>query len=65
MYTMRGGHVGVKVNDNIGPYFRTHKGLRHGDAPSLYYLTWPLLLWPLLWTKLDNMILSREIWEKF
>jgi hypothetical protein len=34
METMRGGHVGVKVNDEIGPYFRTFKGLRQGDAMS-------------------------------
>lgn len=25
-----GGHVSVKVNDNVGPYFVTHKGLRQG-----------------------------------
>lgn len=34
MMTMRGTHVGVKVNNRIGPYFKTHKGLRHGDALS-------------------------------
>lgn len=34
MHTMRGGHVGVKVNDVIGPSFKTHKGLRQGDALS-------------------------------
>ena len=28
MHTMVGGHVGVKVNDEIGPYFKTFKGLR-------------------------------------
>lgn len=27
---MIGGHVGIKVNDNIGPCFKTHKGLRKG-----------------------------------
>ena len=31
---MRGGHVGVKVNDEIGPFFKTYKGLRQGDAMS-------------------------------
>jgi hypothetical protein len=30
-----GGHVGVKVNDKIGPFFSTHKGLRQGDPFSL------------------------------
>ena len=34
METMRGGHVGIKVNDEIGPYFKTFKGLRQGDAMS-------------------------------
>ena len=29
-----GGHVGVKVNDQVGPYFETYKGLRHGDSLS-------------------------------
>ena len=34
METMRGGHVGIKVNDDIGSYFKTFKGLRQGDAMS-------------------------------
>ena len=29
-----GGHVGVKVNDGVGPFFCTHKGLRQGDPLS-------------------------------
>jgi hypothetical protein len=29
------GSVGVKVNDDIGHYFRTHEGLRQGDPVSL------------------------------
>ena len=33
METMR-GHVGIRVNDEIGPYFKTFKGLRQGDAMS-------------------------------
>lgn len=24
--TIRGGNVGIKVNDHVGPYFPTHKG---------------------------------------
>jgi hypothetical protein len=28
------GSVGVKVNDDIGHYFQTHKGLRQGDLLS-------------------------------
>ena len=34
MHTMRGGHVGVKVNEDICPYFNTFKGLRQGDSLS-------------------------------
>ena len=28
------GSVGIKVNDHIGHYFQTHKGLRQGDLMS-------------------------------
>ena len=28
------GSVGVRVNDDIGHYFQTHKGLRQGDSMS-------------------------------
>ena len=28
------GSVGIKVNDDIGHYFQTHKGLRQGDRMS-------------------------------
>ena len=40
MMTMRGGQVGVRVNDKIVPYFYTLKGLRLGDvmSPSLFVL---------------------------
>ena len=31
---MRGGHVAIKVNEMIGKYFITHKGLRQGDPMS-------------------------------
>lgn len=31
---MRGGHVGVKVNDTIESFFKTRKGLRQGDGLS-------------------------------
>ena len=40
MSVMRGGHVSIKVDDVIGKYFVTHKGLRQGDSmsPLLYDL---------------------------
>uniref|UniRef100_A0A8I6YJK4 Reverse transcriptase domain-containing protein n=1 Tax=Hordeum vulgare subsp. vulgare TaxID=112509 RepID=A0A8I6YJK4_HORVV len=28
------GNVGIKVNDDLGYYFQTHKGLRQGDSMS-------------------------------
>lgn len=28
------GHVGIEVNDQIGPNFKPWKGLRHGDPLS-------------------------------
>ena len=28
------GSVGIKVNDDTGHYFQTHKGLRQGDPMS-------------------------------
>jgi hypothetical protein len=31
---VQGGSVGVKVNNDIGHYFQTQKGLRQGDALS-------------------------------
>ena len=34
METMRRGHVGVKVNDSVGHFFKTFKGLRQGDSLS-------------------------------
>ena len=29
-----GGSVGIKINDDIGHYFQTKKGLRQGDPMS-------------------------------
>jgi hypothetical protein len=31
---IQGGSVGIKVNDDIGHYFQTLKGLRQGDSLS-------------------------------
>lgn len=40
MKVIKGGKVAVKVNDEIGPLFQTHKGLRQGDplSPLLFNL---------------------------
>ena len=39
------GSVGVKVNDYIGHYFQTHKGLRQGDSmsPLLFHIVADML----------------------
>jgi hypothetical protein len=32
---VQGGSIGIRVNDDIGHYFQTRKGLRQGDPLSL------------------------------
>jgi hypothetical protein len=36
--TVKGGKVAIRTNDVVGPYFRTHKGVRQGDpfSPLLF-----------------------------
>lgn len=38
-HIVTGGSVAVKVNDEIGHYFQTKKGLRQGDPLSPFYST--------------------------
>lgn len=40
MKVIRGARVAVRINDQIGPFFETHKGLRQGDplSPLLFNL---------------------------
>ena len=53
-----GGSVGIKVNDDNGPYFWTHKGLRQGDPLSLILFNIVVdMLATLIWrAKLDGQI---------
>ena len=42
---MSGGSVAVKVNDNVGHYFQTRKGVRRGDplSPILFNIVVDML----------------------
>jgi len=52
------GSVGIKVNDDIGKYFQTRKGLRQGDplSPLLFNLVADMLAIMIARAKQDGQI---------
>ena len=53
-----GGSVGIKVNDDIGPYFQTKRGLRQGDpmSPILFNIVADMLALLIKRSKADCQI---------
>jgi hypothetical protein len=55
---VKGGSVGIKVNDDIGHYFQTRKGLRQGDpmSPMLFNIIADMLAILIARAKEDGQI---------
>jgi hypothetical protein len=53
-----GGSVGIKINDEIGPYFQTERGLRQGDpmSPILFNIVADMLALFINRAKADGQI---------
>jgi len=53
-----GGRVGIKVNDYVGPYFQTKRGLRQGDpmSPILFNIVADMLTLLIKRAKADDQI---------
>jgi hypothetical protein len=53
-----GGSVGIKINDEIGPYFQTKRGLRQGDpmSPILFNIVADMLALLINRAKADGQI---------
>ena len=53
-----GGSVGIKVNDYVGPYFQTKRGLRQGDpmSPILFNIVADMLTLLIKRAKADDQI---------
>jgi hypothetical protein len=55
---IQGGSVGIRVNDDIGHYFQTKKGLRQGDplSPMLFNLVADMLVVLIARAKEDGQV---------
>ena len=55
---VKGGSVGIRVNDDIGHYFETQKGLRQGDplSPMLFNLVADMLVILIARAKEDGQV---------
>jgi hypothetical protein len=53
-----GGSVGIKINDEVGPYFQTRCGLRQGDpmSPILFNIIADMLALLINRAKVDGQI---------
>ena len=51
-----GGSVAININDEVGPYFQTKKGLRQGDplSPILFNIVADMLAILIKRAKADN-----------
>jgi len=55
---VRGGSVNIKVNDDVGHFFQTKKGVRQGDplSPILFNLVADMLATLIFWAKPNRQI---------
>lgn len=55
---VQGGSVGIKMNDDIGHFFQTQKGLRQGDplSPLLFNIVVDMLAILISWAKEDGRV---------
>ena len=58
MQFVKGGSVGIRVNDDIGHYFQTKKGLRQGDplSPILFNIVADMLAILIARAKEDSQV---------
>jgi hypothetical protein len=60
---MSGGSVAIKVNEDVGKYFQTLKGLRQGDplSPMLFNIVADMLAIMIKRAKNDMMVSLKEL----